>query len=593
MPSPGARSFIARAESLLPFLYLLALSAWVLLTWATRTYRNFDGDQAVMGLMGSHVLRGEFSPYFWGQNYLGSAFAVLMAPSLALLGRGSILAMRLPSVGVFLLYESFFALLVARLWGRRVALLALALMAVPSFYVLRYGVVFDFSRYELIGTLCFLLVFGAEPRTRARRLLRCALLGLLIGIGLWLMPIFLLHALLALGVLLLRSPEWRVLRARLARHNKLLPPALLLAAGALACAVAIQEAPPLGGFLALALLLAGIMVGGVALLNASAPGRDLPTSWLAGLAGYVLGNSVQIAARFSGQPPDTQMLFHVPTLAAIRDTMEHQLPSLWGITGVHGTFDALFPFWTILLVWACLLFFCWMQRRALARILTLAPLDRDDARVLVPAGMLALNVVLLWMRHPADAESVRYLLPSWSATMLMVAVALSFLVDRMPIAGYAGLLVLFSSLVAGNLPLLQGQEHPPYAFAPAGIAELRQVLAQQGIRGGYAGYWTAYPLDYLTEEHLIFSPDSGMVRYAPYARAVESFPRFAVLLPAGAAPSAPSDAPALARIIAQDWRQDDAALWRIAWSRVLSRRRAGSWDVWLLSDPASAPVAHL
>ncbi len=49
-------------------------------------------------------------------------------------------------------------------------------------------------------------------------------------------------------------------------------------------------------------------------------------------------------------------------------------------------------------------------------------------------------------------------------------------------------------------------------------------LRRNGIRGGYAEYWTAYKLTFLAEEKIIIAPTDGVDRYPRYTEHVRSLP---------------------------------------------------------------------
>jgi hypothetical protein len=51
----------------------IATRLWAAARWSA----NFDSDEAIIGLMARHILRGQVPIYYYGQNYLGSLDALL------------------------------------------------------------------------------------------------------------------------------------------------------------------------------------------------------------------------------------------------------------------------------------------------------------------------------------------------------------------------------------------------------------------------------------------------------------------------------------------------------------------------------------
>src|SRR5512135_2261797 len=74
-------------------LVIIAAIIFKLILLAANTV-PFNGDEGVVALMARHILQGERPVFFYGQAYLGSTDAWLIAFSFSLLGQ-SVLAIRL------------------------------------------------------------------------------------------------------------------------------------------------------------------------------------------------------------------------------------------------------------------------------------------------------------------------------------------------------------------------------------------------------------------------------------------------------------------------------------------------------------------
>ncbi len=76
----------------------------------------FNADEAIVGLMAGHILQGETPLFFYGQAYMGSLDAYLVAAAFAVFGR-SVATIRLVQGGLYLLTIITTVWLGKRLWG--------------------------------------------------------------------------------------------------------------------------------------------------------------------------------------------------------------------------------------------------------------------------------------------------------------------------------------------------------------------------------------------------------------------------------------------------------------------------------------------
>src|SRR5437870_7275744 len=68
-------------------LWLCLLLALLIRIWLIyHTHGLIDGDEAMIGIQAEHILRGEHPIYFYGQAYMGSLEAYVMAVLFALGG---------------------------------------------------------------------------------------------------------------------------------------------------------------------------------------------------------------------------------------------------------------------------------------------------------------------------------------------------------------------------------------------------------------------------------------------------------------------------------------------------------------------------
>src|SRR2546421_2808877 len=97
-------------------LWLCLLLALLIRVWLIyHTHGMIDGDEAMVGIQAEHILRGEHPIYFYGQAYMGSLEAYLMAIPFALVG---------PSVWMLRAEPTLLSLLVVYLTWRLAGALA-------------------------------------------------------------------------------------------------------------------------------------------------------------------------------------------------------------------------------------------------------------------------------------------------------------------------------------------------------------------------------------------------------------------------------------------------------------------------------------
>jgi hypothetical protein len=125
------------------------------------------------------------------------------------------------------------------------------------------------------------------------------------------------------------------------------------------------------------------------------------------------------------------------------------------------------------------------------------------------------------------------------------------------------------------------------AYSPEAVSALEEFLTDHDVQGGYADYWIAYPLDYVTEERLTLAPYNGADRYPRYSERVASLPVHAYLLPLNAIPDEASGAADIAHWLSLG--QGGGPTFsgfsrRLENQAVLERRKVRNRDVWLVTN---------
>jgi 4-amino-4-deoxy-L-arabinose transferase-like glycosyltransferase len=206
----------AKVNNLLGLAAALLIALALKLSLLLANALPFNSDEAVVALMARHILRGERPLFFYGQAYMGSLDAYLVAGGFALFGEHVWVA-RAVQVALYLITLSLIYIFVWRAFrSSRMAVMAALFMALPAVNLTLYTTVSlgGYGEALLIGALTMLL--GLPSASGRVGPLRSLVLGLLLGIGLWVFPLSLTMSLPALLVLVWfakRTMRWRDLAA--------------------------------------------------------------------------------------------------------------------------------------------------------------------------------------------------------------------------------------------------------------------------------------------------------------------------------------------------------------------------------------------
>ena len=465
----------------------------------------FNSDEAVVALMARHILQGARPVFFYGQAYMGSLDAWLVAGAFALFGQ-QVWAIRLVQGLLYLGVLVTTGLIGRRAFGSTaVGALAMLLLAIPTVNVTLYTTVSlgGYGEALLIGNLALLAalwlgdqLYRAAGGWPFRLFLGWAMLGFLGGLGLW-----------AFGLALV---YWG--------------PALIYA-----LAMAWQTGP------------AGAIRQREPGSDPSQPGwpvRDWALAVLALVGGAVLGAAPWVSAAFQDG-----LVLLLNELGGAGIANVEQIPWIFevgrhlagflllGVTvslGMRPPWDVtwlalpLLPF--VLIFWGAVMGF-------MARSLRAGNPHRGEQALLVGV-MAALLAGFVFSPFGAD-PSGRYFIPFAPLLALFAAALILHLRSRMGNWAFALAALLLVFHLAGTLqmawrfpPGITTQFYQPTQIDHRYDAALMDFLRQNGEHYGYSNYWVAYPLAFLSGETLIFTPrlpyhldfrhTERDNRYAPY-----------------------------------------------------------------------------
>ena len=237
--------------------------------------------------------------------------------------------------------------------------------------------------------------------------------------------------------------------------------------------------------------------------------------WIAG-AGFLVGYSPVLLysalVEPARSPARVATLQHL--IAAAPDILGNIIPILAGFK-IATTERLPLPVAAVIPGAAALAAYLWISRRTLA------------------FNFFALFVVffpLLFLASGAylDTQSYRYFVPWYAGLSVAWAVgsyALAGIVRLKPQTAHYRPMIA-SAIVAAIVGVHVWQQVIWYRKLQPDTQSLATIdcLKRNGIRGGYAEYWTAYKLTFLAQERIVVAPTDGIDRYPKYTEYVRALP---------------------------------------------------------------------
>ena len=421
----------------------LALRLLLLLTCLD----TVNADQAVLGLMGKHILGGHLFIYFWENKYCGAFIAYLAALNFKLFGM-SVLSFKLATFPLVIVSIGFTCALANKLYGAATAVLVCFIMAVSPVYVTLFSVSPHGTYADTLAfgpVLLYLAYMIAGDNDNKRAFYLVPLLGLVSGMACWISPLITPYIMTASIVVFKDN------RAAIKKHFLFL--AVFFIIGAMPMIVFnIQH--PFATFLNLGSRPLDISK---AVLNSDISSYGQAGTFLKYIRSYVAG---------------------LPTAF---------LNTLLAIVGIFKLANPLSEKFRALHFILCVSY--------------LAPVIYFFFRMRKPAReniCIYLVITAFLFSFLSFLKLPRFLLPLWPAVAILTGECISEMSRHLRFFAVLALTTVLGINLAGTV-LLSRKAPPPFA----GLA---QYLLAKDLKWGYADYWTAYPLMFLSGEKLVVSP---------------------------------------------------------------------------------------
>jgi len=471
----------------IPVVIAALLKIWLLLT----ANIPFNADEAIVALMARHINQRELPTFFYGQAYMGSFDAILVALGFRMFGE-QVLVIRIIQSLLYLGSVYTTALLGQRLFNsRKAALVAGLLTAVPPVNITLYSTVSlgGYGEMLLVGNL--LLLSGLWIIRRAQGegfepgkifFLSLFTWGAGTGFGFWVLGLSLVYAIPVVLVLF-----WVVCKS--AKPRLLWQASILILAGAILGSTpwwtfAIRE-----GSAALISELTGSAIADIY----SIPGLLLPLERLGNL--ILFGGTVILGLR----PPWDVRWLMMPLLPFV---LSFWLLVLFSSINKMSRNIEQAEEWIISLIGVVLL---------VGFIFT--PFGSD------PSGRYFMPLIVPMALFGAD------LIVSKFSRKTLLQLGLLFLILIYNLGGTIQSVLDFP-------PGLTTQFDEITQIDQRKMGELIDFLKEENIYHGYSNYWVSYPLAFLSKEEIILVPrlpyhedfryTARDDRYPPYGDLVDS-----------------------------------------------------------------------
>lgn len=432
----------------------------------------FNGDEAVVATMARHILEGERPVFFYGQAYMGSLDAWLVAASFRIFGEG-VLAIRILQSFLYLGFILTTWWLV-RKWftDKRIVGLVVILTAIPPIVVTTYttATLGGYGESMVLGNLILGLGYDVVYGDRQKTGWVWLLLGLIGGLAFWTLGIAGVY-LLPVGLIGLSKFDLKKL-----------------------------------GYYAISA--GGFIVGGYPWWN-----YNLKNSWaaLTALSGSGLVETSLFERFFS------LLVFGLPALVGMRTP--------WS----KSYFPWILVFFTLLLHLGLLFYFYSTFRTGKysgsadgRRLMIVMTISFILIFVITRFGIDATGRYLMPLYLPLVIGMGEFIAFVWNhkkeygITLLMLAL---------------GINAYGTFLGAVSPDKITTQFDPITSFDNSHDAELIAFLEETGELRGYTNYWVSFRLAFLSNETIIFSSElpykfdlsysPGDDRYAPYSELVD------------------------------------------------------------------------
>jgi len=423
----------------------------------------FNSDEAIVGLMGKHIIDGERPIFFYGQSYMGSLDAYLVALSFLIFGE-KVFAIRLVQLILFFLtiVNIYFYVIIAFRNQKAAFYSSIFLIFAPVNFILYttvslggYGEALLIGSSVMLFSTMYLRTCEEKPLRNKNGFKYLLFIGFLSGMGLWINPISLTICVPSLLLLLLNENDKSIKKG-----NTFQKFFVLLFGGIF------------GSFFWWYQILINNQLSFITELSGSAVSVEQ-------------GNFVQI------------LIQHFVTFVLFAPTVIFGMRPPWDTFIIGKNFV---PF--VIFFWILVFAFILSYRKNFSAITKRAFLSLLGIPLLVFIGFLLTS-------FGAD-PSGRYFLPIYISLTILAGFSLCNFKKPLLLIILASIVVFYHVFgiisLANKEPFITTQFFKPAQVNQMYMDELINFLDQNNENYGFSNYWVSYPLIFLTDEKIISLP---------------------------------------------------------------------------------------
>jgi hypothetical protein len=449
-----------------PFIVAAGLKAILLVAGAV----PFNSDEAVVALMARHILQGARPTFFYGQAYMGSLDAYLVAGSFLLFGE-KVTSIRLVQITLYLLYMLTLWILARRFFmDKSTPNLVLWIAAIPTVLVTTYttATLGGYGESLVLGNLILWLGYEIIFGNWRASWLAWLIVGLTGGLAFW-----------TLGM-------------------------------------------------------AGVYLLPVAILGLLRFNYKKISMYLLAVVGFFAASSPWWIYNFNHSGEALAILTGTSSLSLTASTPFQRLIGLLllgipTLLGFRFPWSPEYAPWPVVLL--ALIFYFGVGLYNWKRTRDRAWAIRPVAYWLLSLFSLIFLLVFLGTQFGIDATG-RYFLPLYVPLLLASAAFVRAVWKKSAILGL-GLLVLMLSVngfetgrAASSSDKITTQFDPITRFDNAHDSELAQFLKKHGETRGYSNYWVSFRLAFISQEDIIYSARLPYKANLSYTTADNRYPQY-------------------------------------------------------------------
>jgi 4-amino-4-deoxy-L-arabinose transferase-like glycosyltransferase len=418
----------------------------------------FNSDEAIVGLMAKHIIDGESFLYFYGQSYMGSLDAYLVALGFLIFGE-EIWVIRFVQIFIYGLTIIFIYLYVDLAFrNKKIAFISSVFLIFPTINVVLYTTVSlgGYGEAILLGVLSFYLVELFLKDAKKERKINnkiLGLLGLISGFGLYINPISLtmiIPACIYLVFIIVRLTNYKIIL------KKILPVFL-------GCFI-------IGSFLFYYSL---FVSNGYSALN------------------EIGGSAVAVEK----VPFITRSVNHLISFILFGPSVIMGLRPPWGVEWI-----------TIYLIPIIIIFWVFVSYLIL---LSIKKQNEYSPKIISLLGIMAFVISGFIFTSFGIDPSGRYFLPFFFPMSVFAGfIVISY---EKKLLTFIVVLVLFYQLygvfhAAFKVPYITTQFYSIAQVNHKKIGELKTFLLNEEEHYGFSNYWVSYPLAFISDERILAIP---------------------------------------------------------------------------------------